>query len=392
MSAGSGGVIVGIIAAIIAIAVARNTLAPTPEPTPSPTVSGEDLVLTTLVVGTHESATGGRDRTIWMTLLSWDEREEQGAVIYIPAHTATEIPGRGLQAVGDALTTGGIPLLLVATENLLGVTIDRYVELSDKDALVLFEEVGPISIDVPNEVRVAAGRQRERLIFVPGQQQLPPPFLVRLLYTVGIDGDDVELGLRHIAFWDALLNTFEGEPDALATAVADAAPALRESDTSAEQHGQLLRTLAGSDRQARTVTTLPVSQALPRTLVPGGGELYEADAEEVETFLTQTLGDIAIRESEIRVQILNGNGRPGIGQEVAKRLVGEGFRVLLSGNAKRLNYQRTLIVTYDSSPSGLELADQVKDMLGVGEVQVSRQEQGIVDLTIVVGRDFLRTL
>jgi hypothetical protein len=32
----------------------------------------------------------------------------------------------------------------------------------------------------------------------------------------------------------------------------------------------------------------------------------------------------------------------------------------------------------------------VRELLGLGEIQVSPQTQGIVELTVVVGRDFLR--
>jgi hypothetical protein len=88
---------------------------------------------------------------------------------------------------------------------------------------------------------------------------------------------------------------------------------------------------------------------------------------------------------------LNGNGVPGIGQEVSERLIGAGFRVVLTGNARRLNYRKTLVITYDSSPEGQALAERARDLIGVGEVQVSAQQQGIVDLTIVIGKDFLRT-
>jgi hypothetical protein len=97
-------------------------------------------------------------------------------------------------------------------------------------------------------------------------------------------------------------------------------------------------------------------------------------------------------QEEIRVQVLNGNGVPGIGQKVAEKHIGHGFRVILSGNARRLNYQKTLIVTYDRSAEGQALAERARELLRVGEVQVSAQQQGIVDLTIVIGEDFLSTL
>jgi ABC-type uncharacterized transport system substrate-binding protein len=47
-------------------------------------------------------------------------------------------------------------------------------------------------------------------------------------------------------------------------------------------------------------------------------------------------------------------------------------------------------VSYDQSDAGLQTAERAQRLLGVGEVQVSSQGQGIVDLTIVVGKDFLR--
>jgi hypothetical protein len=106
--------------------------------------------------------------------------------------------------------------------------------------------------------------------------------------------------------------------------------------------------------------------------------------------MEQAVGTTLEGASDIRVQILNGNGVPGIGQQVAELLVGEGFRVILSGNAQRLDHQKTLIITYDSSAEGMASATRAQELLGVGEVQVSAQEQGIVDLTIVVGKDFPR--
>jgi polyisoprenyl-teichoic acid--peptidoglycan teichoic acid transferase len=108
-------------------------------------------------------------------------------------------------------------------------------------------------------------------------------------------------------------------------------------------------------------------------------------------FLDDVVGRREADVDLVRVQVLNGNGVPGIGQEVAERLVGSGFKVILSGNARRLDYEHTRIITYDSSAEGLTVAERARDLLTVGRVQVSAQQQGIVDLTIVVGMDFLET-
>ncbi len=384
-----GGLVAAALAALGGIAVAgvfvRNAV-DAPEEKPAVSVAPpqrENLSRSTLFFGTKESSNGGRG-AVWMTLVTMDPDSDKASIVYIPAHTAVEVPGRGLQGVGEAYGSGGVPLLLVSTENLLGVKIDRYVELSDNDALVLFEALGPLTVDVPAEVRVPAGEDQARLIFVEGPQQLTPSLLVKLLYIVGIEGDDVELGSRHLAFWDQLLDEYD-QPEELGTAIRTSGAALGESDATPEEHAEFLAALAELPAEDVTLTTLPV-----RPISAGDSELYATDAAELASFVDETIGLAGDAPAEVRVQVLNGNGVPGIGQEVGDELVGEGFRVILSGNARRLNYRETLIITYDNSEAGVALAERARELLGVGEVQVSAQQQGIVDLTIVVGKDFLR--
>lgn len=355
-----------------------------PDETPAPENSGapEDSVSSTLVFGSRE--TGGP--ALWLALLTYDRESETGSVVYIPAHTAVEVPGRGLQGVGEALVSGGPALLLVSAENLLGIEIDNHLDLSDRDARVLFEATGPISVDVPAEVKVAVGNDRARLIFDEGLQRLSASFLVDLLYVRGLESDDIEFGSRHIAFWDSLLESFSSDPENLAAAVKAAGGSLVESNVEPGDHARLLSILAGLDRSSRTITSLPVQQ-----VSVGGSELYSVDRASVTALLAELSIGPGTPQDDVKVQVLNGNGVPGIGQEVAEVLIGAGFRVVLTGNAKRLNYETTLIVTYDDSEAGQALAERAKKLIGVGEVQISEQSQGIVDLTIVIGKDFLRT-
>lgn len=381
-----GGALVVALVLIAAFIASRGTSEPPDEGDGAVVATAgekKDEVINTLIIGATEEAP---TEPVWITLLSVNNRTDSSAIIYIPAHTAVEVPGRGLLALGDALASGGMPLLLVTTENLLGVPIDRYLELSDRDARVLFGGTGPLSVDVPSDVSVAIGKNKARLLLTEGAQRLSAEFLVDLLYVMGEDGNDQELGARHSAFWTSLMEAFSKEPSKLGQAVKRAGAALSDSDVSIDDHAGFFEQLASYDNDDRSVSLLPVTQ-----VTVGGNELYNSDADEVASFVTAMLGDARDFTDEIRVQILNGNGAPGIGQEVAQKLVGQGFRVVQSDNAQRLNYKKTLIVTYDASPAGQAIAEQARDLLGVGEVQVSRDGQGIVDLTIVVGEDFLRT-
>ena len=348
-------------------------------------VGKDDGVTTTLIWGTHEQD-GDRAPAVWITLLSFDRKKDRGAVVYIPAGTAVEVPGRGLQGVGSSLASGGVPLMLISAENLLlGLRIDSHVELSDRDARVLFDALDPLTVDVPAEVRVPAGSGQARLLFEEGPASLSSSFLIRLLYTVGIDSDDEELGARHLALWSSLLDAYHDEPEVVGRAFRKAQAALEEGPGTSQGASRVVEALVALSSRDVDLASIPARQ-----VSVGGTELYETDEAELARFVEETIGVSPSARDEIRVQILNGNGTPGIGQQVARKLVGEGFRVILSGNARRLNYRKTLIVTYDSSDQGLATAERAKALVGTGEVQIATQEQGIVDITIVVGRDFPR--
>jgi len=62
---------------------------------------------------------------------------------------------------------------------------------------------------------------------------------------------------------------------------------------------------------------------------------------------------------------------------------------VLSGNANRLDYDTTQIVIYESTPEAQAAGERAGELLGVGNLQVSVNQQGIVDVTIVVGKDFI---
>ena len=157
------------------------------------------------------------------------------------------------------------------------------------------------------------------------------------------------------------------------------------SDLEPDELARFVGGLAELPPEGRTLANLPAQQ-----VSVGGEQLYQVEEEQVAEFIAATIGGTDDFGNAVGVQILNGNGVPGIGQEVAQRLMGGEFRVILSGNARDLDTQRTRIVSYDQSAAGLEAAERARQLLGVGEVQVSSQGQGIVDLTIVVGKDFLR--
>jgi polyisoprenyl-teichoic acid--peptidoglycan teichoic acid transferase len=383
--AGGGAVLIVGVLLVAVVAIVAGTKAvvdrSTDEPRDRASAAAPHDPTTYLIVGTDSSDVGPEAR--WMTLISVDGTGERASIAYLPAHTAYEVPGQGLQGIGEALGTGGISLVSVSLENMLGVPIDHFIELSATDAEALFEQTGDLTVNVPEEVRVSAGADTAQVLFDPGEQVLPPRFQVDLLYEVGLDSDETELGARHLAFWQSFVETHTSDPQALGAALSGASESLDSSDVSSDEQVSFFTDLMSVPPAEVAIASLPVDEE-----VVGATDLYSIDDEDIRSFVADTFGalpDVA----EVRVQILDGSGEPGVAQAVAERLVGEGFKIVLSGDADRQNYADTHVVTYESTPEAQAAGERARELLGTGDLQVSVQQQGIVDLTIVVGKDFI---
>jgi len=121
---------------------------------------------------------------------------------------------------------------------------------------------------------------------------------------------------------------------------------------------------------------------LPAEEVASG--VFESSPEAVSAALVEAFGGPA--EEAVPVIVLNGNGIPGIGELVAEKILPGGFRVAVSENASTFDHDETLVVV--GSSNDVDLAERVRDLLGVGSVSVS-VGSGIAPVTVVVGKDFI---
>ncbi len=378
----AGGAILLILTIVVAMTTLTNGDDDDPNADRAGAVTGASGSQTTyLLVGTESTSTGPEAR--WMTVIEVDDSGAGASIAYLPAHTGYEVPGQGLLGIGEALSTGGISLISVSVENMLGIPIDHFIELPAEEAEALFEQTGDLTVNVPQEVRVSAGVDSSQVLFAAGEQVLPPRFQTDLLYDVGLEGDETELGSRHLAFWQSFVEAHSADPQALATAVESVPGALDSSDSTPDEQASFLTGLVSVAPEDLTVASLPVEEE-----VTGATKLYSISDTDISSFVAETFSTVP-RAEEIRVQILNGNEEPGTAQAVAERLVGEGYKVVLSGNADRLDYEDTQIVIYESTPEAQAAGERAGELLGVGNLQVSVNQQGIVDLTIVVGKDFI---
>jgi polyisoprenyl-teichoic acid--peptidoglycan teichoic acid transferase len=416
------GIVVLLLVAVVAIVVASLGLdrarelvgAPADEAAPPPMIAAGDRQ-PALAFVTHDETGGGAASAV--AVLAYDRDADQGTILLVPAGTVADVPGHGSFTVGDAFTFGEGPLVAVTIDNLLDVRLDGVVSVSRDDWAALIDDVGPVAVEVRSRL-VAAGDGGGEVRFEPGVQQLDGQRAAEYLTFRGEGETELEALPRTQQVLTGLLARVAEDPEALRDAMGiapemlDAATAgaatTGEQDAAADaQDGAagedpdlgplrtadpllayaLLTELADARQRERVTTlTLPVSP-----LGTGRDDLYRVDAGRATQLIDERLA--ASRPTEATgagrsLQVLNGNGVPGIGQQVAERLQPGGYRILLTGNADRFTHETTRIVVYDDSSEQLAIARDIQERLGVGEIERSGTPQSVVDVTIVVGRDF----
>jgi LytR cell envelope-related transcriptional attenuator len=126
----------------------------------------------------------------------------------------------------------------------------------------------------------------------------------------------------------------------------------------------------------------PQVEDLPAT--PTQGRFLVADLAGIAKLLSADLGLEAAPVA--RVAVLNGNGRPGVGESVAGVLIPAGYRVVSSQNAQKFGQKTTQIIAQGASVRAA--AERLHGLLGVGRVIVVDQRSGFADITLVVGEDY----
>lgn len=338
-----------------------------------------------LLLLTTVSTEGSADDLRAATVLASDRRTGQATVLLIPTATVTDVPGFGSFTLAEAWDFGGSSLVAVTIDNLLGLRIDGVLAADTAAWEDWFGAFGGATIDVGSRVVAAIGPAAGSTRFEPGEQHLEPNRVAE--YLVIQDEDETELqGLPRVQQVVRALSQAVAEDPAGLDHVVEVARTLPGTATPTRIETVLGELAEARAADAATTITLPV---VP--LGSGEDEVYRPDQERLEALMADRFAasrELGAAGQRLAVQILNGNARPGVGQEVADALADGRYRIVLTGNADRFTYEETRILVYTDERSDLEAAQDVRERLGVGIIERSGTPQSVVDLTIIVGADF----
>lgn len=304
---------------------------------------------------------GPAGEAVALSVLVGPVKGSQGTVLLIPPGTMTEVASLGLEPVARGLD-GGPPRLLAATANLLGVRLTSVVTLSAADWAGVVGKTGPLPVEVPERVEDVDATGRVRVLYEAGSSIIEPDEVADFLAVRG-RGTDLARLARHQVFWNAWLRALRGRPEAR--------PA-----------GELGRIAAAVGEAGWRVRVLPV-----RALGGASSGMYQVDEPEATQLISRVFptGN-QLGAGRPRVRVLNGSGAIAVAQRVADQLLPVGVRVTLTGNADRFDHDKTQVVYYEAADR--PVAERVRKALGVGMLVRNRNATEVVDVTVIVGKDY----
>jgi hypothetical protein len=296
-----------------------------------------------------------------------------GSIVSIPVNADTQTGGdAGAIPLRVAYTEGGTDALIAGVESALRISID-YTKVADPfTAGQLLLPLGPVSVDLPRDVRITADG-RVQVGFKRGKQSLSPPQLVEVLTA----RDEQETDrLRR----PAIEAVWTGVADRIGSGI----PGLAVVPSIASFDDLVVRLLSG-----------PVAaRGLPANDVPAAQNPKGLDVESLDLVET-TLVFASIAPSAMTAPapgpVYRLEAAPGYEQKVREAIA---FVLYLGGNVGSVNLgaqvsTETVVYLYNERVKAI--ADSTNKFFG--KVVYATPTYGIqgTDMTIVLGSEYLQS-
>jgi LCP family protein required for cell wall assembly len=329
-----------------------------------------------------------------MMLARFDPKLGKMTMLSIPRDTRTYVEGLGTAKINAANSYGGPALAARSTSDLLeGVPIDRYVRINVQGVEKLIDALGGLTLYVPRDMKYTDESQHLYINLKQGRQHLDGDRALQFLRFRYDEYGDIgrvqrqQMALR--AFKEQLLSpaTLLRLPKVMAT--------IRENlDTnlSLEEIAALAGFASNIERQDVQFMMLPgefgdlsayggVSYWLPHPR-----RIRRLMASHFEVGMLDGVAQESGQESgSVRVAIQNSTGSDEAIAAVQSGLRDQGYRNFFTIRPWSEPLTTTRIVAQNGN---VELAEQVRDALGFGEVRVESTGYLDSDVTIQVGVDW----
>ena len=326
-----------------------------------------------------------------MLLVRLNPETKKIIILSIPRDTRVEVESRGVQKINATNILGGPALTARTVSNLLeGVEIDRYLRVNVAGVEKLVDALGGVTVNVPKDLKYRDDSQHLYIDLKKGKQHLNGNQVLQLLRFRNDALGDLGRIQRQQAVMQAILE------QALTPATVGKIPELIPTI-----QGYIDTNLKLEELLAVASFVVQNKQERPQTFIlPGdfngngrNGVSYWLPSEsKIKTLVAQYFGrgDFAseiIQPSRVRVAIQDSTGDRQAVKALVKKLSAAGYGniYLAEPLPEPLGVTRTIAQQGDEAS-----AKAIQTQLGIGEVRVEASGNVGSDVTIQVGRDWLR--
>ena len=287
------------------------------------------------------------------------------AVLLLPPPTMVQVPALQTQTLASLPAFVDDDVLALTVMNATGLRIDATIVADDLLLAQLLAPGDPITVEFGRGVRIED--DNGTFGYPEGRHELASADAYRTLL-----GGEAGGTLAHLLTVRSVLEGWFARLDR--AAVADETIVI-------DERAAILREVGGADV---TFLTLPVER-----VDVGDDERFRLLDGEARDLIEQHFPRARIARGERpRAELRNGTGTVGITQRASKFLVPAGIQVALTDNVPGFGQDTTTIIYYRDEDRGA--ARRVAGALGVGTIVQSAREIDVVDLSVVLGRDFER--
>lgn len=327
---------------------------------------------------------------------SYYSSEEALISLCIPVRTLMDIPGIGAELVGESVKVGGMDLISLTLEKNLGMDmkIDYYILL---DVYNVVNKLGGIDLELDEEITVKNYDDGSTFKLEKGKNTVDGTKAVNFLEY--FSGNDKEVPIENVTkqklLFDAIISKIAGESDEKLSDNLNLIKDFMDTDLSMEERSKIFSTFSKIEPGKNEVYPLDI---LSTAELPEEGIVYIPDISKLaEIFKKERTPpeEVAAVEETVNLTILNGAGVPGLAAEVSELLKSQVFEsgkskynILEKRNADNFNYDTTEILVYSVQSYVVEAANDIKNILEVGNI-IPREDEGAnSDIIIVLGADY----
>lgn len=350
-------------------------------------------------------------RTDTMILFSLDPASRTIGMLSIPRDLWVEIPGFEASKINQAYRLGevydfeggGPGLAMKTVEGLLGMPIDYYAQIDFNAFERFIDELGGITLTIPEEIEVDPLGDNNNQVLQPGEQTLPGDLALAYARARNTAGSDFDRAQRQqqviMAIRDRILDA-----EMLPTLIKNS-PGLYAALSSGVRTNLTL---------AQVIRMAWIAQQIPEENIHRGQIgvdqvefAFSADGQDIlrplydailqvrdEIFFSGQITPAAppaniqdlVKEEDAHVLVLNGTQTPGLASQTADYLMTEGIVSAAAGNASE-SYLATTLIDYTGNPHTVEFLSELL-IIDPANIYHRYDLEGEADIVVFLGEDW----